>query len=440
MDNINKDYLPARHVPGYDPAADLVDVQYYDEAGKGTDNTEKLLEPRFRLLWFQRYLAEFGASGLVDDSDVYLVPEAKTVIAKAAISINGKCVAKACAGTMHTTADPTIWPAVATQAKGRALAYAGFGTVDAYRPQGTPKAASFQESKLRDCDYDPAKDIIGLPDKDGNPTDAYLNVQYRVHWFNQWLDKVRLTGCIDGSDIRYDPIAKMFVATARVYIDDELVAVSSAARPFDPDTAITEPPVLMVATAAVGRALANAGFGITSNGMDDGRKGNEVPCDAGVKVAPSEVGPEVRPVYQKVYEGAGMPRTPSLPPRETPADQPVAPTRKKPGRKPKAVQEAAEASPVTTITEQTAREPSEVPVEDKEPVCQADGITAGLPPMPREEALRFVMPVGENKGKTLGEILGMANGPRSLHFYASDKFTNPKYVDLARAAKAVIAD
>lgn len=445
MENLTKEYKVARHVPGYDPAADLTDVEYYDESGKRTEGPEKLLEPRFRLLWFQRYLAEYGGAGMVDDSNVYLVPEANTVIATATVMLNDKVVAKACAGTMHTTADPSVWQSVATQAKGRALAYAGFGTVDAYRPRTERKVANFQESNLRACDYDPAGDIIALPDKDGKPTEVYLNVQYRIHWFNQWLDKQRLVGCIDASEIRYDPIAKMFVATAKVYIDGELVAVSTAARPFDPATAVTEPPVMLASTAAVGRALANAGFGITSNGIDDGRNGNAVPCDAGVKVAPGEAGPEVRPVYQKVYEGAGLARTPKLPPREAPApenNEPAAPTKKKPGRKPRAAT-ATPAEQDTTPTEQDTPKSegtAQLPTATREPTQPVTDITAGLPPMPKDEAMKFVMPVGANKGKTLAEILGMAGGINSIKFYASSKFNNPKYVDLARAAKAVMAE
>lgn len=58
------------------------------------------------------------------------------------------------------------------------------------------------------------------------------------------------------------------------------------------------------------------------------------------------------------------------------------------------------------------------------------------PTMTLEEARGFVVPIGTEKGKTLGELFAMN---RSLvEFYAGDKFKNMKYIKLKAAARCLL--
>lgn len=98
---------PARKCTGYDPVGDLVEVHYDGQVEK-----ELFLKVQNRMLWFHQYLTEHKASGVIDDSNVTYLPDAKLLLVKATVTINGKTVGKACAGEFYDTAigaqDPTI--------------------------------------------------------------------------------------------------------------------------------------------------------------------------------------------------------------------------------------------------------------------------------------------------------------------------------------------
>lgn len=419
-----------RNVQGYDPAQDLSDVLYYNKEGVPGE-PEKLLETKYRVLWFHHYLAEKGYEGVINDADIVYLPDAKLVVAKATVCINGEIVGKSCGGAFYTpliaAQDPGIWQSVATCAKGRALGNAGFATANCFEGAASEVAGRIQASTIRDCDYDPAHDLIAIPQADGRE-EAYLNVNRRVLWFTRYLAAHKLSGYIDDSDVRFDPEAKMLIATARVVIDHNVVGQSSAARAYDPDAPAMfgmEAPILSACTAAKGRALANAGFGIVASGLEDGA---EIPCEGGIKVTRDEMGTHVLHVYQKAVEGVNTPNRPNLPPREEPVeDTPTAPPKaagKKKGEKPKPKEADEEAAPAT-----------EPPASEPEPVAGFEPMSD--PEMPRDEALKFVVPIGIFKGQTLEAVLALPDGEAQLHTFAT--ITNPKYADLRVAAKAVTA-
>ena len=113
----------------YNPENDMIRVTSFD----GKEKT--YLEVRYRVRWFHEYCDENGILGRIDDSDVRFVPEAGLLIATAAVYMNDKEVGKSAAGICLNGLDPlragTIVQTIATQAKGRALANAGFGTISA---------------------------------------------------------------------------------------------------------------------------------------------------------------------------------------------------------------------------------------------------------------------------------------------------------------------
>lgn len=59
-----------------------------------------------------------------------------------------------------------------------------------------------------------------------------------------------------------------------------------------------------------------------------------------------------------------------------------------------------------------------------------------LPAMTVEEAREFVVTIGTEKGKTLGEVLAL-DRPK-VEFYASDKFKNQRHVKLKAAARCLL--
>lgn len=436
---MNKNAL--RHVSTYDPAADLSDVLYYSEDGKPGE-PEKFLETKFRLLWFQHYLYERSLTGYIDDGVISYVAAAKCLIAKATVYINGNIVGRSCAGMFYSPAvaaqDPNAAQALETQAMGRALANAGFSTAECVDNCNAPFAGATVQLPYRrsqGCSFNVSENLTTLPERNGTEI-PYLATARQVQWFNRYLADMGLKGFLDNSEVSYDPDAKLFTVTAYVYIDGVLVGRSSASRAFDPETPglYDEAPVSRAGTAALGRALTNAGFGICATALVD----EPIPCDSGVKVSRDELGDHVRPVYQRAIPGVNTPRQPSLPPREdaTPAPEPAASA--------EAAAPAEKPDEPTEKPKRRGRPPKEKPKDAEETTVplangKKEGVsgfqTVPLAPMPKDEALAFVIPVGTFKDRTVGDVI-QEHGVGVLSYYASDRFINPEYTDLKRAVIA----
>lgn len=428
-----------RQVNGYEPANDLIDVMYTDAKTGDLGDPCKFLQTKYRLLWFHRYLEENNLSGFVDDSELYYDEVAQALIAKATVYIDGEVVGRACAGAFYNqlvaqdAKARTIGANVGTQAKGRALAVAGFSTQECYRcglsNDLEAHVAKVQSSGLRECDFH-VRDFIVVRE-DGKP---YLPASIRMQWFNRYLAYTRKSGYIDSSDVSYDPKAKLFLCTARVYIDGKLVGISAASRAFDPaaPNIYGEVPVVEASRAAMIRALENAGFDVAGQAV----LCEDVPCDGGVRISRDEMGTHVYRVYQQAIEGINVPRTPKLPPMENPAPSPVvptpsasagdeiAPTPKKRGRKPKAKTEDEQIQPQSQPSAQEPAPSFEVPAS----VAQVD----------LDTAKNFVVPVGSYQGMTLGDVMADEQGAKSMKFYASERFTNPAYAAFKQAVQALL--
>ncbi len=490
-----------RYTSAYDPQGDTVAVVFNEGEAPQT-----FLETKYRLRWFHDYLKDHNSSGYVDDSELVYMPEAKLILAKASVFINGDLVGRSCAGSYYTPdlglSDPTLGQTVATAAKGRALSNAGFGTADCAPDKKNPPARSelpAAQGTIRACSYNPASDIIELTVSDSSKKpDLYLEVKNRLRWFHQYLRDRNTTGYVDDSEVRYDPAAKMLFATARVFIEGVLAGVSSASRPYDPDepALYTQQPIARVCTAAKGRALANAGFGITASALEDGKN---TPCDAGIQVVHENGEDQVVPLYQKTGPAGMESRLPVMPPEETPEPTqteeltaPAAPAKEAPesigpdvpGRmgyqaakalvlpfgslKGKTMAEAMNLDPslvefyaserfkgkdkypqineAALVMVTAAKRSSKAAASALSKPASASAETSVQKPkktddagqaMTYEEAAAYVMPFGTQKGKTLKEIA--ETNADMLRFYASDKFTNQKFSALKRAAAAVLA-
>lgn len=112
----------------YKPEKDMIIVRSYD----GQD--QKYLEVKYRVQWFHQYCEENGIVGFIDDSDIRFMPEAGLLLATAIVYMDEKVAGKSIAGAHLDSLDPlrasTIVQTIATQAKGRALANAGFGSAN----------------------------------------------------------------------------------------------------------------------------------------------------------------------------------------------------------------------------------------------------------------------------------------------------------------------
>lgn len=364
-----------------------------------------------RMVWFHTYLREQDKEGLIDDSALTYLPEAKLLYAVSSIYINGELAGRSCGGVGYLPTEsgfrPTVGQEVSSMAKGRALSNAGFGTADAVdHPAFMQQDQDMSELQdgIRPCSYDPIPDMTFIANDNSDIPSPFLSVGHRVKWFHQWLKDNRTTGYIDDSTVFYDPVAKLLVAKAEVYVNGVLLGTSGATIPYDPDvpTSSEYNPVGTVCTKAKGRALANAGFGLMAMGVDDELDAVQ-PCEGGVSMGETPM-PVMPPIQKQTAPLQPVPGSVAVPEPATPSeDAPAAEPKKRRGRK------AAEPKDADTST------------------------VADSSQMSREEALAYVIPVpGPLKGKTIGEALGMDRG--AIDFYASDRFTNPKYAQFKAAA------
>lgn len=369
-----------------------------------------------RLNWFHHYLDETRQIGHIDDSEFCVLPGIPIFVVKSTVMIDGKIVGRACSAGRYqdSLTDQTWGQKIATQAKGRALAHAGFGTEEALSKPDFITNADVPKDTLRSCDYDPRLDLMFVNSADSDVLQPYLRVPFRIKWFHHYLATTHFEGYIDSSKIYYDATNELLVATASVYINNNEVGKSIASLHYAKDAPAWEMnPVATVCTQAVGRALLNAGFGVTAWGNEDGV--DEELCDAPI-ITSTAVVSAVKTTAEKDAEA------------EFPA--PIAtelPQKKKRGRKPKVSAETPASSNDLDPHDQVAT-PA---VPDAAPISASSDTK-----MTRAEGLQYVMPIGPYAGKTIGEIISIKRG--MVEFYAGENFNNPKYTLLKKAAIAAL--
>ncbi len=269
---------------------------------------------------------------------------------------------------------------------------------------------------LRKCEYDPTEDLIVVAYGNGNDSETtrqlYLEVKYRIFWFNKWCEENGKVGVIDCSEHHDEPMMPGVSVTAKIYVDDKLFASAVAGECYiRGDFEHNMKAIQTAATRAVGRALANAGFGTIASGVP-AEEGDSIPVDSGITVERSsdnpllfvrrKAEPEASPVKEEPEKSESNDSEHSSSPAVQEMCNPTAVKASNPteetGSPEKQLNEKQNATAET--------EPEKVAVEAEDDELK--------------KALATVMPIGKYKGMTMGEVA--EKDLRTVQWYASDAF------------------
>jgi len=275
--------------------------------------------------------------------------------------------------------------------------------------------------------YDPAAKMIKIMDQN-NRESLYLEVKYRKDWFLRWCQANGKQGLLDDSEIAYNPTSKMVEGKAFIYVEGKLFAKSIAAKPYDPERMADFSSTIFqdVGTIAIGRALANAGFGTVNCCLEDGDT-RTVLADAPVNVpASSSLSPskpdtspsrplENNPMQELLKQGSAAKKQASTT-QATRTQQPTQP------------QQTAQSQPSAQTTPAGAK-PARF---SKKPDIAL--------PRTVEEARQAIMPIGNYAGRTLGEIYTALNRNSIIYCAgrASRPFNRPEYPNLTKACQMIL--
>lgn len=234
-------------------------------------------------------------------------------------------------------------------------------------------------SDVRKCSFKPEEHFIemGFPGKDEKS--YYLEVKWRVFWFNLYCQEKG----VESYSIEEEPATmlgtNMVQARCIVKMNGAIAGAGVGGYLLNNDPMYA---VQMASTIAKGRALANAGFGpVFSSAMAAESGGQEIPCDAGVRTSEFFVRNDKNPMVMQPKTGEKPePKAEEAPKAE---EKPV----KKAGRR--------------TSTKSTAAV-AETNAEN--------GNTNAEHKVTREEAFRYIVPIGKHKGDTLGDVIGKDSG------------------------------
>ena len=292
--------------------------------------------------------------------------------------------------------------------------------------------------------FDPRK-FMRLIQKEDQSSRYYLDVAYRKLWFRLCYPEGKIVKTIRSIT------AQMAIVEARVYLnkndpDDSYVA-NAFAQKFREDSEIGQKYVELAETAAVGRALSDAGFGLQfadrEKEMDP--EVTEAPIDeevmAGTPICPENIPEEVfgssvgEPLMEDMIPGqCGIEDYIPMPDEV----MRVAEASKEEVQQPKAALQPKAAPQPTKKSEQT---PQEQFMQNNVAPESTVGITRDMPvndiygKLTRDLAVKVVVSAGRYKGKTLGQIA--VEKPGSLQWYV-DSYKGPD--NLLRAAAKYLLD
>ena len=292
--------------------------------------------------------------------------------------------------------------------------------------------------------FDPRK-FMRLIQKEDQSSRYYLDVAYRKLWFRLCYPEGKIVKTIRSIT------AQMAIVEARVYLnkndpDDSYVA-NAFAQKFREDSEIGQKYVELAETAAVGRALSDAGFGLQfadrEKEMDP--EVTEAPIDeevmAGTPICPENIPEEVfgssvgEPLMEDMIPGqCGIEEYIPMPDEV----MRVAEASKEEVQQPKAALQPKAAPQPTKKSEQT---PQEQFMQNNVAPESTVGITRDMPvndiygKLTRDLAVKVVVSAGCYKGKTLGQIA--VEKPGSLQWYV-DSYKGPD--NLLRAAAKYLLD
>mgnify|MGYP000734589307 FL=1 len=292
--------------------------------------------------------------------------------------------------------------------------------------------------------FDPRK-FMRLIQKEDQSSRYYLDVAYRKLWFRLCYPEGKIVKTIRSIT------AQMAIVEARVYLnkndpDDSYVA-NAFAQKFREDSEIGQKYVELAETAAVGRALSDAGFGLQfadrEKEMDP--EVTEAPIDeevmAGTPICPENIPEEVfgssvgEPLMEDMIPGQCGIEDYIPMPEEV---MRVAEASKEEVQQPKAALQPKAAPQPTKKSEQT---PQEQFMQNNVAPESTVGITRDMPvndiygKLTRDLAVKVVVSAGCYKGKTLGQIA--VEKPGSLQWYV-DSYKGPD--NLLRAAAKYLLD
>lgn len=287
--------------------------------------------------------------------------------------------------------------------------------------------------------FDPRK-FMRLIQKEDQSSRYYLDVAYRKLWFRLCYPEGKIVKTIRSIT------EKMAIVEAKVYLskndpEDSYVANAFAQKYRMDDSEIGQKYVELAETAAVGRALSDAGFGLQfadrEKEMDP--EVTEAPIDeevmAGTPICPENIPEEV--FGSSVGENLMEDMIPGQCGIEDYIPMPdeimqVAEASKEEAQQPKAAQQP------TKKPEQT---PQEQFMQNNVAPESTVGITRDMPvndiygKLTRDLAVKVVVSAGCYKGKTLGQIA--VEKPGSLQWYV-DSYKGPD--NLLRAAAKYLLD
>ena len=263
-------------------------------------------------------------------------------------------------------------------------------------------------ASVRQCRYDPTKDYIRVKYRENDVEELYLEVKYRVFWFNQYCLENNIKGVIDESDVSINPDMNLVVAKVKIFMDNELIAAACAGAVYIPGPENAEHNAKIIQTAATsakGRALANAGFGSITGCKAE--NGDLFPVDSGIVITRDEINPML---FHKTRDPFTS-QEPNKEPEYVPADMPEEDIQQVQESKPAAKSKAA--APAKTEPDTAA------------------------PKMTLEEAYDTIVPVGKLKGSTVGEMA--ATNMSFLEWCASSAFdTKNRYPEFKQAVQLVL--
>ena len=267
--------------------------------------------------------------------------------------------------------------------------------------------------------YNPQEHMIQITDPDGKSR-AYLEVCHRKDWFLRYCEEHGVSGLLDDSEVKIDRESKLVIVTAKVFMDNKLIGISSAAKVYDPAYAQpNDTPVQNAGTIALGRALANAGFGTTASyspGED-----SDILADAPVRV-PSDPEPtaENNPLIAAIEGNA---------PKNMTTAQSAAAAILGQAQKNRTPQQTKPSPQPDPVSEENASAGGDSARGDQPTEVEAD-----IPPVhSKSEAYAAVIPVGVMKGRTIGEVLNTQRGGKAILFALRKKEYASRFPELANA-------
>ena len=260
---------------------------------------------------------------------------------------------------------------------------------------------------IRNCGFNPVSHMMNK----GSDTEPswYLLIMWRVAWFNAYCAEHGITGMIDDSEIQLvgTSPALFWQATAKVYMDGQLVAQSTAATPVvGSDGMIDSSACQTAGTYAKGRALANLGFG-TEAVLDElnllpaeaASELNSIGCDAGIN--PAMFGtPNAAPVPNPTPAPAPAPAAPVYQQPQPPQPREVSPQQPAPVTAP-----PVQSEPIIDIYPVQPQPAPVIPAAAEPAATPLRPVFTGTAELTVSGALAVIIPNGRYKGRPLGDIL-----------------------------------